>query len=68
MKGQWKLFKGQGKFREFLTFWRGATLNPANLFFVKRGVVIETLIDSNSGEIQFMKPFTTPIVDFHYRF
>ena len=25
-------------------------------FFVKRGVVIETLIDSSSGELQIMKP------------
>ena len=33
-------------------------------FFVKRGVVTETLIDSNSGELQLIKPFTTPIVDF----
>ena len=37
-------------------------------FFVKRGVVIETLIDSNSGELQLMKPFKTPIFDFHYPF
>ena len=44
-------------------------MNSDNLFFfVKTGVVIETLIDSNSGELQLMKPFTTPIVDFHYKF